>query len=169
MCISWERSTHFFCLLPFDMDIMRTFDKKNMDREFKSKVGWWYHLVLLIMAIVTIKLFVSGGHVAAMVIMLLCTMVFIHMLLNTWYRITADGYLVAHCSFFPEKRIAIAEITGVGLSSIPVWSYALSFDRLIIMKGEQQWLMISPRNKQEFVNLLRKINPNIKIIKSNWT
>ncbi|MDO4756919.1 MAG: PH domain-containing protein [Parabacteroides sp.] len=133
-----------------------------MDRIFKSKVGWWYHLILLIMMISTVLTFIKGEPVG-MVILLLITLQCIHMLLSTWYKITADGNLIVHCSIFPEKQIAISEISGVEVSSMPVSSYALSLDRLIIYKGDTQWLLISPVNKQEFIRLLRKYNPAIQI------
>ena len=37
---------------------------------------------------------------------------------------------------------------------MPVSSYALSLDRLILYQGGQQWLLVSPQNKQEFVRLV---------------
>lgn len=133
-----------------------------MDRVFKSKVGWWYHLILLIMIISTVLVFVKG-ELVGMAIFLLITLQCIHMLLSTWYKITADGNLIVHCSIFPEKQIAISEISAVEATVMPVSSYALSLDRLIIYKGEVQWLLVSPENKQEFVRLLRKYNPAIQI------
>ena len=96
-----------------------------------------------------------------MIALLLGLMLAIHMLLNTWYRITADGYLIAHCSIFPEKRIKIEEITAVERTAMPVSSYALSLDRLIIYQGKQPWLLISPTDQKEFVRCLRKFNPEI--------
>ena len=126
-----------------------------MDRVFKSKVGWWYHLILLIMIVSTILVFVKG-ELVGMAIFLLITLQCIHMLLSTWYKITADGNLIVHCSIF-------SEISAVEATVMPVSSYALSLDRLIIYKGEVQWLLVSPENKQEFVRLLRKYNPAIQI------
>lgn len=134
-----------------------------MDRVFKSKVDGWFHLCLLIMVICTVFVFVKSHSPIVMVVMLLCTLECIHMLLSTWYKITADGYLIAHCSIFPEKRIAISEISAVEVTAMPVSSYALSLDRLIIYKGEAQWLLISPENKREFFKLLKKHNPDIRI------
>ena len=97
-----------------------------MDRVFKSKVGWWYHLILLVMATSTVAAFVGGKSPVTMIVLLLFTLECIHMLLSTWYKITADGYL-------------------------------------IIYKGDTQWLLISPVNKQDFVKLLKKHNPDIRI------
>lgn len=134
-----------------------------MDRVFKSKVDWFYHLVLLVMAVSTILTFIGGKSPVTMVVLLLLTLQCVHMLLSTWYKITADGELIVHCSIFPEKRVAISEITAVEATAMPVSSYALSLDRLIIYKANAQWLLISPVNKKEFVHLLRKHNPNIQI------
>ena len=67
-----------------------------MDRVFKSKVGWWYHLILLVMATSTVAAFVGGKSPVTMIVLLLFTLECIHMLLSTWYKITADGYLIAH-------------------------------------------------------------------------
>lgn len=137
-----------------------------MDREFKSKVGWWYHGTLLVMALITILAFVSGATPLIMITSLLVTMMLVHMLLTTWYRITADGYLVVHCSIFPEKRIKVKDISAIEATAMPVSSYALSLDRIIIYKGNLQWLLISPKDKKEFVRCLRKINPGIQIKES---
>lgn len=136
-----------------------------MDRIFKSKVDWWYHGVVLLLCVSCVILIVRGAEIWAILVMFFCTYMSIHTLLNTWYKLTADGFLIVHCSFFPEKRIAVSEITAVESSFLPVSSYALSLDRIIIWKGNLQWLLISPVNKQEFVNVLRRMNPNIKIIK----
>lgn len=134
-----------------------------MDRIFKSKVGWWYHLMLLIIGLLCVKLFVTGASAVAMVVTLLALLECVHILLNTWYKVTADGYLIVHCSFFPEKKIAVEEITALEASSTPVSSYALSFDRLIIWKGDQPWMLISPAGKRDFVKLLQRMNPEITI------
>lgn len=138
-----------------------------MDREFKSKVGWWYHLVLLVMVITTTLVFIKGGNPIAMVFLLLFTLLSIHMLVSTWYRVTADGWLIVHCSIFPEKKIAIADITGVESTTNLISSPALSLDRLEIWVGldtrKRLWNIISPNNKQEFVKVLKKINPEIEI------
>lgn len=135
-----------------------------MDRVFKSKVGWWYHfaIILIIGGCVAAVL---NTNVPAMIGMFIVAMIALHVLLNTWYRITADGDLIAHCSFFPEKKIAIADIEAVESSVMPVSSYALSLDRVIIWTKGNPWMLVSPQNKQDFVNQLRKINPAIEIRK----
>ena len=134
-----------------------------MDRIYKSKVGWMFHLSLIILIVCMLFVFIKGASVAMMITILLATLLVIHILLNTWYKITPGGELIAHCSIFPEKRIAISDITALEATVMPVSSYALSLDRIIVYKGEQVWLLISPVNKKDFVNQLRKINPDIQI------
>ena len=46
---------------------------------------------------------------------------------------------------------------------IPISSYALSLDRLIIWSEGKPWMLISPVNRDEFVKLLLKMNPNIQL------
>ena len=133
-----------------------------MERVFKSKVGWMYHLLIFMMIVGCVVTFLQAN-IALMGAMLLAMLLVIHMLFNTYYTITTDEMLIAHCSFFPEKKIAIAEITYVESTVLPVSSYALSLDRLIIYKGEKPWMLISPNNKVDFVKQLQKINPEIKI------
>lgn len=133
-----------------------------MDRIFKSKVDWWYHLVILLVTVGCIAAFLSTN-VWVMITMLLVAMLVFHIYMNTWYCITADGFLIAHSSIFPEKKIAIADIEALEPSAMPVSSYALSLDRLIVWTDGKPWMLISPRNKKEFVSVLRKINPEISI------
>lgn len=136
-----------------------------MDRDFKSKVDWWYYLTMILVGGFCVMSFLQTN-VWIMICMILLTMLVIHVFLNTWYRITADGILIVHCSFFPEKKIAINDIEALESSVMPVSSYALSLDRLMIWSEGKQWMMISPVNKQEFVKVLRNFNPSIQIRKT---
>lgn len=134
-----------------------------MDRVFKSKIGWWYHLIVVLIVAGSIKV-ILDTNIVNMAVMLLVDALVLHILFNTWYKITEEGMLIAHCSIFPEKRIPIAEITAIQRSILPASSYALSLNRLMLYKGEKQWLLISPVNEADFIRLLRKINPGIELM-----
>lgn len=133
-----------------------------MDREFKSKVGWWYHLLILLVIAGCVRAFLSTDF-WAMAAMLLVAASVLHIFFNTYYRLTADGYLIAHCSIFPEKKIAVSDIELIESSVMPVSSYALSLDRLMIWADGKVWMLISPRNTPDFIKQIKKINPNIKL------
>lgn len=118
---------------------------------------------LFILIACTVMAFVNGHSILMMITLLILCLLFIHMLLSTWYKITSDGKLIVHCSIFPQKEIDIKDITALEATVMPVASYALSLDRIIIYKGEAQWLLVSPVNKKEFVKLLRSFNPDIGV------
>ena len=61
------------------------------------------------------------------------------------------------------KEIAIADIEALQPSILPVFSYSLSLDRIVIWKEGKMWMLISPQNEKEFVKLLKKFNPDIEI------
>lgn len=119
-------------------------------------------MLILLLAAGCIKVFLEPS-IPAMAGMLLITLLALHIFLNTYYRITADGMLIAHCSIFPEKKIPVAEIEVIESTVMPVSSYALSLDRLMIWSGGKVWMLISPCNKADFIKQLRAINPNIQL------
>ena len=102
-------------------------------------------------------------NISAIVGMMVAALGVLHVFFNTYYRITEDDMLIAHCSIFPEKKIAIADIEAVESTVMPVSSYALSLDRLIIWSNGKPWMLISPTNRADFIKQLRKINPNIQL------
>ncbi len=137
-----------------------------MDRVFKSEIGWWYHLLIFVMIVLCIVSILSR-HVAMIIASLLSSAFISHVFFNTYYVVTAEGVLELYCSFFPKKKINIAEIEALQPSILPVSSYALSLNRLIIWKDGKMWMLISPKNRKEFVNLLLKYNPEITLKQSS--
>lgn len=133
-----------------------------MDRVFKSKIGWWYHLLVIMLAIVCV-VSVLHQNVTAIVLSLVASALVLHVFFNTYYVVTADGMLLLRFGFFPKKEIAIADIEALQPSILPVFSYSLSLDRIIIWKEGKMWMLISPQNEREFVKLLKKFNPDIEI------
>lgn len=133
-----------------------------MEKEYKSEVDWIYHLANLLVIGNCVVCFMRTN-VAAIIISLLMALLVLHVFFNTYYRITADGMLVAHCSIFPEKRIAIERIEAVEPTLMPVSSYALSLNRLIVWADGKPWMLISPVNRANFIKELQKINPSIQI------
>ena len=133
-----------------------------MEREYKSKVGWWYHLVIIMVVIGCVAAFLRTN-ISAIVGMMVAALGVLHVFFNTYYRITEDDVLIAHCSIFPEKKIAIADIEALESTVMPVSSNALSLDRLIIWSNGKPWMLISPTNRADFIKQLRKINPNIQL------
>lgn len=137
-----------------------------MDRVFKSKVGWWYHLLILILAALCVVSLLHQNVVATVSTMVISA-IMLHLFFNTYYVVTAEGILLLRCGFFPKKQIPISEIEALQSSILPVFSYALSLNRIIIWKEGKMWMLISPQNENEFVKLLKKFNPDIQIRKNS--
>lgn len=137
-----------------------------MDRVFKSKVGWWYHLLIFMLAVFCV-ISVLNQNVVAIVGSLIASALALHIFFTTYYVVTQEGMLLIRCGFFPKKQIAIADIEALQPSILPVSSYALSLDRIIIWKEGKMWMLVSPQNEQEFARLLKKFNPGIEIRKNS--
>lgn len=135
-----------------------------MDKVYKSKIGLWYHFIIILVVAGTVHSFM-GTNILTMIAMLAVTVLVLHVLFNTYYVITCDGELIAHCSFFPEKKILISEIEAVEASAMPVSCYALSLDRIIIWTDGKPWMLVSPENNKHFVQTLQKYNSSIVIKK----
>ncbi len=136
-----------------------------MDRVFKSKIGWWYHLLIVILAVLCVASALQDNTLLIVASTVACAFA-LHVFFNTYYVVTADGRLVLHCSFFPEKEIAVGDIEALQPSILPAPSYALSLDRIIIWKEGKMWMLVSPQNEKEFVKLLKGFNPDIEIMRN---
>ena len=84
----------------------------------------------------------------------------LHMFFKTRYIIDANK-LKIKCGFIPYKPIDIATIKEVARTKSIISSPAPSFDRIVIKYGKYDEIIISPKDKQNFVKDLLKINPEI--------
>lgn len=119
--------------------------------------------MLIIMLAVMCVVSVLHQNVTAIVTSLVASALVLHVFFNTYYVVTANEMLILRCGFFPKKEIAIADIEALQPSILPVFSYSLSLDRIVIWKEGKMWMLISPQNEKEFVRLLKKFNPDIEI------
>ena len=60
------------------------------------------------------------------------------------------------------KRIFIRDIKQISNTKNPIAAYALSFDRLEIIYGSHQTEIISPKDKEQFINLVTSKNTYIE-------
>lgn len=123
---------------------------------YRSKTDTWLLAVLIGAAIVSLLAALStlqaatpaAWAVAAFTVALGVGLP-LWLLISTYYTL-GHGQLVVQSGPF-KWRIPVAEITNITPSSSPASSPALSLDRLRIDYGRGQSLMISPRNKNEFI------------------
>jgi hypothetical protein len=78
---------------------------------------------------------------------------------STYYAIEGDTLLIR--SGFIRWRVPIREIRSIEPTRSLLSSPALSLDRLRIAYGGWKAVMVSPEQKERFIEALRTINPSI--------
>ncbi|NUN68099.1 MAG: PH domain-containing protein [Bacteroidetes bacterium] len=74
-----------------------------------------------------------------------------------------NGQLLVKSGFLYTSTIPIASIVSVHPSRNPISAPAATLDRMEVRYGNGQSVLISPAEKQAFLNHLLKVNPNIRI------
>lgn len=85
---------------------------------------------------------------------------------NTKY-IIARGILEVRSGILKKKKIFIDEIHSIRFTKNPIAAPALSINRIEINYNQYDTILISPKNSKHFINELIKINPKIKVNKTN--
>jgi hypothetical protein len=73
--------------------------------------------------------------------------------------------LIVKCSFIFKTSINIRSIKTIRESGSILAAAAASLDRLEILYNESDSILISPREKEKFIEHLLSINPNIIVVK----
>ncbi len=133
-----------------------------MQRTFKSKIGSWMYVLILFFSFFFF-IAIWERYIIWAVIMAVIDIWLISMLLHTEYIVLPDETLLLKSGYAPRYRIKISDIVSVGYSKNARLGYAISFDRLVITwnSGRLRHEQVSPRDKEAFIILLKKINPSI--------
>ena len=130
--------------------------------EFKSKVDLWLAAVLWgSVALCFFPVFLEDGLIIGLAIGSPMAIFILLLWINTKYYIR-DEHLVIK-GVLKDTLIPIVSITSVNSTRNPSSAPALSMDRLEINYGNFDFVLISPLEKEHFVEELLKINPKIKI------
>jgi hypothetical protein len=130
--------------------------------KFKSKIDWWAHIAFATLPISTILCIVSCitigesrivAVIAAIFCLLLC--IFIMPIWVSTYYVLGENELIVKCGFLKSK-VAYGSIKSVKETRNPLASTALSLDRIEIIYGVGGHILISPQNKQEFLQQLEQ-------------
>ena len=131
-------------------------------KKYPSKIS--YGLVIIILAIIigsAIPL-VSPPIWPGLLINIMVLVFISHLLLNTYYVIDRN-FLVVKSGFVVNKKIDINTIIIVSETNSIISAPAASFDRLEIVYKQHNSILISPRDKTEFIDHIKRINPKIEI------
>jgi len=139
--------------------------------KFTSKKDWWLTAIIW-----TAMLFAIGSGGYALIKEtpslgdLLLTMTFTFLLpililwlwLTTFYLVEEDNLIIKYGPF--KKTIPLESIKSIKKTMNPLSSPALSLKRLDIEYGQYQNVLISPKDRDEFMEILSKRCPNAKIV-----
>ena len=123
---------------------------------FRSAIDTWLIVVMIAAAVISFvavfPLFVEGMWLLGLAMLVLCLGLPIWLLSSTWYELTDESLLVRSGPF--SWKIARSEISKLRLSRSMLSSPALSLDRLEIQYGGSRKILVSPADRQGFIEAL---------------
>jgi len=129
---------------------------------FKSKIDWWFGLLLVYPIFMSVKSMLLGEWVGLLGLSIVVVLILFFS--KTTRYIIIDNQLIVMSTWVVYERIDIFKITKIEKTNSILSSPALSLDRIRIRYNKYDEVLISPKVKKEFVDELLKVNPTIEII-----
>ncbi|MBK6699955.1 MAG: PH domain-containing protein [Saprospiraceae bacterium] len=134
-----------------------------MKKIYNSKIGLELVIPLVLIFGIALALnIIEKTNDIGIAILLPVILFVVHMFLTTNYTIESDD-LIIKCSFLSNKTIDIKTIKKITETNNPLSSPATSLDRLEINYGKFDKILISPKNKTEFIDDIKRLNPNVEV------
>ena len=133
-----------------------------MKKVYKSKIGLEIIIPILIILAFGFKNIINEPKVAP-IILLILVLAFITFLLTSIKYTIENQNLNIKAGFLINQNINIMNIESIKKSKNILSSPAASLDRLEIIEKNKNSILISPKNKIEFIEELKKINPQIDV------
>jgi len=136
--------------------------------KFKSKISIGLVLFLaIILGGMFIKLLYDGTWSVS--VLIFCQILFIaHLFLTTFY-IVENEKLHVKSGFLINILIDIQQIKKISETNTIMSAPAVSFDRLEILYNKFDTVVISPKEKMQFIEAIKKINPLVEVKLKNKT
>lgn len=137
-----------------------------MEKVYKSKISIGLATFIgVVMLGCTLPLFFEAEKQWPAIFILVATNLFlIHLFLNTYYIISGH-LLTVKSSFIINTKIDIRSIKAVIETNSMMSAPALSLDRLELTYGTFDSVVVSPKEKQAFIDHLLSINEAIKVVR----
>ena len=131
---------------------------------YKSKIGKEIILFLspLLAGLSIFMVFMKNG--PGIIIMAAVIIFIVYLFLNTYYQIS-ENQLIVRAGFLINLKIDINSIRKIAYTQSFISAPATSIDRLEISYNKYDSVLISPLEKDEIIQHLTKLNPNIQIEK----
>jgi len=135
----------------------------SMTKKYKSKIGFGIVLFLAIVIGTTSALMIIQHAWAGLVINIV-VIGFIVYLFSTTYYLINDTHLIVKSGFLVNISMPIERIKMIEETTNPLSAPATSLDRIAIYYNETDSVIISPKEKTDFINHLIQINEKIEVI-----
>ena len=124
---------------------------------YKSKIDWWLIIIIFIVfCYPMIEGILSKDYLMFGVSFGVLSLVFL-MFKSIKYKINEETLQIWW------TKIDIKSIKKIYSTNNPLSSPALSLDRIAVVYNKFDEILISPKNREAFVQELLKINPNIEV------
>lgn len=129
--------------------------------KMKSGISWWIFGPVLLLFLVTGFLTIRET-LAMLALYIPLTLFILSIVFNTHYTITSDGKLKVFCGIFSFPTIEISDITHYKYTNNPISSPAASLKRLALYHNGRMLVIISPENRDLFIEVLKQCNPTLQ-------
>ncbi|ALQ66975.1 PH domain-containing protein [Bacillus thuringiensis] len=127
--------------------------------EFPSKKDTWLYPIFFVVIGACFAPIFAGREYFLLFFTILLAILFMWSWFSTKYIVGEERITIK--SGFVKKRIFIRDIKQISNTKNPVAAHALSFDRLEMVYCTHPTEIISPKDKEQFINLVKRKNPHI--------
>lgn len=128
---------------------------------YKSKVDWLFFLPLAYPIFLCVKGFFTGSYLISAITLIILVLIGL-MIQKTEYTIS-ENTLNVKSGFLVNKKIDAKTIRKIENSKSIISAPALSRDRILLRYNRFDDILISPKEKEQFVKHLLTINPDIEV------
>lgn len=129
---------------------------------YKSKIDWWLGLLLVYPIYLSVASLIKEQWIYGFAGLAFVIGVVLFVSKTTRYIIN-DTQLIVKSLWIVNNTIDISKIRKVEKTNSILSSPALSLDRIALYYNKYDEVYISPKEKQDFLNNLLEINPNIEV------
>lgn len=131
-------------------------------KKYPSKIDTWFIGLMVASLGIPLILSVWERDWCVLFIMVITTLFVGNIFLSTHYTINGENLMIKS-GIIIGKTIKIKDIYRIEKTNSILSSPALSLDRIEIFYGNQNSIIISPKEKMDFITELLKVNENIEI------
>lgn len=133
-----------------------------MEKIYRSKIGIELILILTIVLGFSFYKLIDQPKISGLITLGAILAFILYIFLSIQYKIN-DNILTIKAGFLVNTKIDIQKIKKIKKTFNPLSSPAASINRLEICYNNGDFVLISPKNRDQFIKDLLEINPNIEV------